>query len=321
MLDGVIDTAVGYEGGIGLFWADGSGTLASYALEGEVMGGQVGVTDHGRRMWVSSSEVGNSWDATLAKVRVWETGKGLVFECCTEEDLSVGPVAFLPGGASLVFGVSTGHIRIVDLETLVVVQSDAAHDNLIHTLALGPNGSILLTGTYISGEVFVWDLDGKLLQRLEGHEKTVLGALIGPRDEVVLTASFDGTLRRWGLGTGESEILANRHTSQGEAWPDGWGTMVLGGSPDGQVAFAEGPFPYGVTANSATLVFPIRGTFAPVVLLLPGAVKEVEINADASLVLVRRRAHVSDFSSPMVLEVWELPGDGAGDGGSACWHR
>jgi WD40 repeat protein len=85
-----------------------------------------------------------------------------------------------------------------------------------------------VSGTYNPHNIWVWDLtSGDVVQKLAGHENTVVALAVSPDGRRALSADVNGIAILWDLGSGK-EIL--RFDSQGEGFND------IKFLPDGQTA-------------------------------------------------------------------------------------
>lgn len=70
-----------------------------------------------------------------------------------------------------------------------------------HSLAVSPDGRLLVAGTY-DKRIPVWDIaSGKIIKVLEGHQASVLAVSISPDGKYLASGSLDQTVRLWDLST------------------------------------------------------------------------------------------------------------------------
>ncbi len=94
---------------------------------------------------------------------------------------------------------------------------------LVHTLTVGvtvysvkfsPDSQLLATPS-LSGDIYIWSIDGDLQTRLQGHTAAVWNVAWSPQGDYLLSASSDGTLRQWSR---EGQLLHTLRDHQGTVW-------------------------------------------------------------------------------------------------------
>ena len=113
---------------------------------------------------------------------------------------AVSSLAFNPAGNLLATGHYDGAIRIWDIgsgQAVVTMQTEG----VVQSLAFSPDGSLLASGSsYQDSAVRLWkSADGTLLRTLEGHTAGVEYLLFSPAGGYLVSASYDGSLRLWGI--------------------------------------------------------------------------------------------------------------------------
>lgn len=108
---------------------------------------------------------------------------------------------FSPSGQLLATSSSdyTARLWMVPELRLVTVLGD--HEDDVETTVFSPDETRVAT-TSRDHRVRIFDLDGRLLHRMEGHSADVLSADWTHGGSQLLTTSDDGTVRRWDTGSG-----------------------------------------------------------------------------------------------------------------------
>lgn len=140
---------------------------------------------------VASGESGGllAWDGA-GEVR-W-TGEG--------HEMDVAELVVSADGARVVSAAWDQTVRVWDAASGVQVRVFTGGDGGYACVDVSPDGSRIAAGTS-GGEVWVWDARGKLLKVLRGHADVVMGVQFVD-EGCVVSASSDGTMRRWDLRRG-----------------------------------------------------------------------------------------------------------------------
>jgi WD40 repeat protein len=113
---------------------------------------------------------------------------------------AINDLTFSPDGSLLATGGYDGEIRLYDAQSgnlALVIPGDAA----VGSMAFSPDGSLIASGgIYDDSLVRLWDArSGALLRTLEGHRSGVSELQFSPDSRMLASASYDGTLRLWGI--------------------------------------------------------------------------------------------------------------------------
>jgi WD40 repeat protein len=134
-------------------------------------------------------------------IQIWDMRKDRkLFKLFTSFTGAVTKMAFSPNGLTLASGHYDGDINLWDMRT-GNLQLLFHTDEVIESLAFSPDGHILATGgSYQNNLVRLWDVStGTLLRTLEGHTNAVGYLLFDPTGQFLVSASYDGTIRLWGI--------------------------------------------------------------------------------------------------------------------------
>ena len=207
------------------------------------------VNEPGRLLSLAIAPDGNSLACGIGKdVRIYDLrteGPGRVV---ARHDFDVTSVAFADGGAAVVSG---SHDQTVQYTSVVTGQAKwraPGHFEQVNSLAISPDGSILVTGSSDqrfavrvlkaddksigAGAVRVWDAQtGRLLRRLGDPSEQIMAVALSPDGRRIASggASSDGkgVVRLWDTATGEAvwgqadhpaEVLAVAFSADGSSF-------------------------------------------------------------------------------------------------------
>jgi WD40 repeat protein len=99
--------------------------------------------------------------------------------------------------------VANGHrrsqVQIFDTASATLLRTFEAPRSTANTLALDPQGKILLTG-HSDGSILLWCVEsGRFVQQLQVHKAQITDLVIDPTDRMFLSGSADGTTALWPL--------------------------------------------------------------------------------------------------------------------------
>ncbi len=134
-------------------------------------------------------------------IRVWnieeETWQYSLFTSFTG---AVTQIVFSPDGGVLASGHYDGTIRIWDMRTgteILTIPTGA----VVESLAFSADSRLLASGgSFEDNLVRIWDAgNGELLRELTGHQAGVVKLLFSPNSQLLVSASYDGMVRLWGI--------------------------------------------------------------------------------------------------------------------------
>jgi WD40 repeat protein len=113
---------------------------------------------------------------------------------------AVNAMAFSPDGTTLATGHYDGEVNLWDIKTGARLLSFAT-DEVIQSLVFSPDGRLIATGgSFQNSLVRLWSAgSGALLRTLEGHTGGVTNLIFSPDSRYLVSASYDGVLRLWGI--------------------------------------------------------------------------------------------------------------------------
>src|SRR5690606_5609876 len=112
-----------------------------------------------------------------------------------------GPALREHGGRLLITATSGSEAFILDALSATPVVPPLTHSNAVHTALLSPDGGRVLT---VGRGAYLWDtLTGERLAKPILPDSELTSAAWSPRGDWFVTASRDGSVRRWDSRTGE----------------------------------------------------------------------------------------------------------------------
>lgn len=146
------------------------------------------------------------------KVLLWDLSEDTPTERALADDLVVTSVAFDPrDGQRLITGDTDGEVSIWDLsEHPPQRRKLGEHQGWVTSLAADPSGSGWVASGGTDNQVWLWRLDhasaGAPERLLEGHGGWLSGLAWAQPSKILVSASLDGTVRRWNIGAPEERL-------------------------------------------------------------------------------------------------------------------
>jgi WD40 repeat protein len=111
-------------------------------------------------------------------------------------------IAFSPDGRKFASSGGDGRVKIVDVDSLEIVQTLDTGERPAWALAFSPDGGKLAVGS-LDKRVTLWDLaSGERNWAASGHGELIASLAFSPDGSRIATASWDKSIRVWDAATG-----------------------------------------------------------------------------------------------------------------------
>lgn len=145
------------------------------------------------------------------KVKVWDARSGFCIVTFTEHSSGVTACEFAQRGNVLFTASLDGSVRAWDLIRYRNFRTFSASTRLsFSSLAVDPSGDVVCAGSLDSFDIHIWSVQtGQLLDQLAGHEGPVSSTAFAPSGGILVSGSWDHTVRIWNIfdRTQSSEAL------------------------------------------------------------------------------------------------------------------
>uniref|UniRef100_A0A4W4GI08 Small-subunit processome Utp12 domain-containing protein n=1 Tax=Electrophorus electricus TaxID=8005 RepID=A0A4W4GI08_ELEEL len=174
------------------------------------------------------------------KVKVWNCSSGLCFVTFKEHTSSITGVAFTSSGLVVLSASLDGTVRAFDLHRYRNFRTmTSPQPTQFSSLAVDLSGDLVCAGAQDSFEIFLWSMQtGRLLEVLSGHEGPVSCLCFSPVQSVLVSVSWDKTVRLWDMldSWQTKEVLRLNSDGLAVAYrPDGQELAVA--TLDGEITF------------------------------------------------------------------------------------
>ncbi|MEL6193069.1 MAG: AAA family ATPase [Bacteroidota bacterium] len=136
-----------------------------------------------------------TYSAGTDEARIWRITDGKLLNSLSLP-LKPQDIVFLPNGREVLLEVNPNTLSVMNVFTGSLRNKSFKHTDRIHSMALSPDGNILLTAS--GAEWYIWNLeDASLIHRQTGHEGPITDVAFSKSGKRILTSSDDGTVRTW----------------------------------------------------------------------------------------------------------------------------
>lgn len=135
------------------------------------------------------------------KIKVWDLHSGFCLYTFSEHSAAVTAVEFAKKGQVLFSASQDGTVRAWDLIRFRNFRTFTAPQRVqFSCMAVDPSGEVVVAGTHDEFEIYVWSVQtGALLDSLAGHEGPVSCLQFGTEKSVLVSSSWDKTIRVWSI--------------------------------------------------------------------------------------------------------------------------
>lgn len=135
------------------------------------------------------------------KIKVWDLQSGFCVVTLTEHSSGVTACEFAKKGNVLFTSSLDGSIRAWDLIRYRNFRTFTGPSRLsFSSLAVDPSGEVVCAASLDSFDIHIWSVQtGQLLDRLAGHEGPISALAFAPFGGVVISGSWDRTVRLWNI--------------------------------------------------------------------------------------------------------------------------
>uniref|UniRef100_A0A915KR73 Uncharacterized protein n=1 Tax=Romanomermis culicivorax TaxID=13658 RepID=A0A915KR73_ROMCU len=150
-----------------------------------------------------------------AKVKVWTVENGFCFVTFGEHTGNITGLAWTQGGKAVVSSSLDGTVRAFDLKRYRNFRTFVSPEPVqFSCVAVDRAGDLVCAGCQDVFDIFVWSLNtGRLLEILTGHEAPVNSLDFNPTNSMLVSGSWDKTMRLWDIVDSKQSKEIITHTS------------------------------------------------------------------------------------------------------------
>jgi WD40 repeat protein len=137
------------------------------------------------------------------RVRKWDATSGAeLASFLVSEDYIVMDLAVFDGGNRALCGISDATAKVIQLSDGAELHVLRGHERFLTTVAVSPDGTLLVTGDQ-AGRVNVWSAEnGQLLHELPKHRSMITRLRFAADGSMLASSGYDGLVKIWRTSDG-----------------------------------------------------------------------------------------------------------------------
>ncbi|MEH1849851.1 MAG: AAA-like domain-containing protein [Nostoc sp.] len=154
--------------------------------------------DHSDKVYSVSFSPDNNRIATASfdgTAKLWSTN-GQLLQTFKGHRGYVYGVAFSPNGKMIATASQDKTAKLWSTDLVNIKTFFTRHNNFIWNVNFSPDGRRIATASFDS-TAELWNLNGQLINILQGHSDSVYSISFSPNGKIIATASWDGTVKLW----------------------------------------------------------------------------------------------------------------------------
>lgn len=132
-------------------------------------------------------------------MKVWNASSGFCFVTFNEHKSGVTSSCFTHNGKVVLSASLDGTVRAYDMAKYRNFRTfTSPRPAQFSCLTVDPSGDVVCAASQDTFEIFVWSMkNGRLLEVLSGHESVVSAISFNPSQAILLSSSWDKTVKLW----------------------------------------------------------------------------------------------------------------------------